>query len=205
MTYSITTNIKHLISNDMDAELPSTAQKLKDFLGTIIMVATTDTRATFIAPVKCRKRVNRAICLGLIGIKRQDIPQKMLLWHCSACEDGGIITNWEKTHYDMTKWAASNSPSEQDPELSILVSLEEIEALRAGKIYDADCDRMIYGAQFTPQSILIKGRESDFDNFIGFVAADANHERKAKRSKLLDAVFAKASDALDDSLLRSEA
>ena len=204
MTYSMMTNMKHLMPADPVADMPAQAQQLKKFLGAVVMAATSSLDPVLLSALPCRKRINRAPYSGLLQIKRRDVPHKSILWHCTACEDGGSITNWTGTHFDLTPRIAPARPTAEDPELEIMVSLQEHTALRSGRIYDPDCERMIYGARVTPKGVQIRGLESDFDHWVGHLAADANHERQAKRRKMVDAVFQKASDALDDSMLRHE-
>lgn len=61
-------------------------------------------------------------------------------------------------------------------------------ALLSGGLYDFDCEKIIYTARPSKNGVLLRGRYSSMDNFEGYLAADANHEEKRARQKLVDAV-----------------
>ena len=69
MTYSMMTNMKHLMPADPVADMPAQAQQLKKFLGAIVMAATSSLDPALLSALPCRKRINRASCSGLLETK----------------------------------------------------------------------------------------------------------------------------------------
>lgn len=189
------TNIQHFLPRDPRVDIPIPARRLRDFLGRVIMAGTANHEPLLLSALSCRKRIKRVPCQGVIEVNRQDLPDKAILWHCSECEDGGAITDWESTPYNLAQWVSAPA-SDDDPVLEITVSLQEHKAIVSGGIYDPDCDRMIYGARVTSKGVQIRGRESNFDGFIGYLAADANSESKPKRRRFLESVLESARRAI---------
>jgi hypothetical protein len=196
MEYKYITDITHLFSDDPKSEMPYELLGFRDFLGHIIAAATVTGEAEFQSGIPCRKRVNRKACPGFVLVSNQSIPESFLYWHCSSCEDGGRIANWRKCIYDQSQFPEHPvDDDEPDPIVEVAITREEIKALLDGMIYDPDSERIIYRARPEKQRIVLRGRYGDMDNFVGFLAADANHEENKKRQKLVDSVYEKVEAA----------
>jgi hypothetical protein len=64
--------------------------------------------------------------------------------------------------------------------------------------------RLIYRAYAHEEGVVVSGWEGDLDILLDAVAADANHEKKKSRQKLMDSVFTKLSDALHEATAMKE-
>ncbi len=199
MDYKYITNIRHLISEDPASEIPDAILRERDFLGLIIKAATSGDEINFISAVPCRKRVNRKPCQGTIMIMRQDVPTEFIYWHCDSCEDGGRISEFAGTWYDLRKWEQHVSFEPGEVVVEVVVNRDEYKALISPEIntYDPDSEKIIFSAKKVENKVRIRASESEMDNFIGFVAPDSNHEPNRKRSKLLDSLFSKIQNQLD--------
>jgi hypothetical protein len=67
-----------------------------------------------------------------------------------------------------------------------------------------DSMRLIYRAYAHEEGVVVSGWEGDLDILLDAVAADANHEKKKSRQKLMDSVFTKLSDALHEATAMKE-
>lgn len=54
---------------------------------------------------------------------------------------------------------------------------------------DAACARLVFRASVSAERIVLVGSEDDLDELLGYVAAEANHEKDHRRQKRLDAAF----------------
>lgn len=199
MAYTYITNIRHFIPEDPTAEVPDEVLKHREFFGLIIKAATAGTDVEFVSGLPCRKRINRKPCTGSIEVKRQDLPERYIYWHCDSCEDGGRISDFAGTWYDLSEWKQQVPPEPGEEIVEVTVSRDEYKALISPDIntYDPDSEKIMFSAKATKKGVLLRALEGDMDNFIGFVAADGNHEPNRKRAKLMDSVYSKIQDALD--------
>jgi hypothetical protein len=192
------TDITHFFPDDPDAEMPDEALALREYLGHVIKAATVTAEVEFPSAIPCRKRVNRRLCAGFVKIRRQDLPEPYIFWHCSVCDDGGRIANWRDCPYDQSQFApdASSEGDEPNPLVEVTISREEMSALLSGGLYDPESDRIIYSARPVKTGIRLHGRYGDMETFEGYVAADANHEESPKRQRVMDDVHEKIERAL---------
>lgn len=71
----------------------------------------------------------------------------------------------------------------------MIVSREELHALRQIMVLDGESQRLVDGAVLSRRGILIRGSADDLDNFLGYIAAGANHESNRRRARILDRVY----------------
>jgi hypothetical protein len=103
MPDSWTTDITHFL--DEHGELikePKEARRLAEYFASIIVMA------SYIEPeypdkyqVYCRRKPKRKPCRGEIGAYVSPESDE-ILWMCPQCRDGGAITNWRGTIWDMS-------------------------------------------------------------------------------------------------------
>jgi hypothetical protein len=199
MDFKYITDITHFFPDDPDAEMPNQALALRAYLGHVIKAATVTAEVEFLCAIPCRKRVNRMACPGFVRVMKHDVPESYIYWHCSKCDDGGRIANWRGCPYDQSQFAPDTSAGDEpNPLVEVTISREEMQALLSGGLYDPESDRIIYAARPSGTGIRLHGSYGDMDNFEGYVAADANHEEKRKRQRLMDGVHEKIDRALQE-------
>jgi len=71
----------------------------------------------------CRHHDTRRQCDGQICIANKD---GALDWICSSCDDGGIITGWKGTRWDLSEVEIGS----EDEEHGLYLPLDELRALR---------------------------------------------------------------------------
>ena len=71
----------------------------------------------------CRHRDTRRQCDGLICIANKE---GTLHWACASCADGGVITGWQGTRWDLSE--VEIAP--EDEEHGLYLPLDELRALR---------------------------------------------------------------------------
>jgi hypothetical protein len=81
----------------------------------------------------------------------------------------------------------------------VAVPPEVAAALRSLVLLDTDCERLVFRATVDDEGVILFGDDDDFEELIGYVAAEANHEADRRRQKRLDAAFTMLNDALNES------
>ena len=95
------TDITHFIENGALApDLPGPARRLAEYLGSIIVAATTASGVKGRQRPRCRRRPRRQPCQGAV-FHRLD-PDDRIAWECSGCGDNGFIAKWRCTIWDCT-------------------------------------------------------------------------------------------------------
>ncbi len=196
MDYKYITDIKHLFSDDSTAAMSDDTLAYRTFLGHLIGAATVTDDVEFQSAVPCRKIVIRKPCPGFIRVFHQSLPVTYLNWHCSVCDDGGKISGWRGCPFDQCEFPeVPYDDGEPNPLVEVAITREEMKAILDRSCYDPDSERIIYRARPDRQKIMLRGLYGDMDNFVGFLASDANHETDKKRAKLLDSAFEKIESA----------
>jgi hypothetical protein len=76
-----------------------------------------------ITTMVCRHHDGRRRCAGRIGIARRD---DTINWSCNTCDDAGVITGWQGTRWDLSKFDIGPD----DDELVLYLALDELRAVR---------------------------------------------------------------------------
>ncbi len=98
-------NMRHFLDEDgmIPDDLPEPAFRLAGYFGAIVKaVSIRQDRETLSTGIKCRRRPGRKPCPGeiLAFIDRQN--DFVINWHCTNCDDNGIISGWQYTIYDCS-------------------------------------------------------------------------------------------------------
>jgi hypothetical protein len=110
--------------------------------------------------------------------------------------------------YDLTQFNSSlgKDRDEGDQVLDVELTYDEYKAWIAADFipYDPDSMKLIYRAYAHDEGVVVFGWEGDLDILLDAVAADANHEKKKSRQKLMDSVFTKLNHALGEAIAAKE-
>jgi hypothetical protein len=199
------TDLRHLTEGS--PELPLQALKLREFFGQLVRVATADEHVELLTGVPCKNRIQRKACSGLIVVKKIDVPAT-ISWMCDHCKDSGEIRGFEGSWYDLTQFSSSLGEDRDDGDqvMDVELTYDEYKAWISGDFipYDPDSMRLIYRAYAHEEGVVVSGWEGDLDILSDAVAADANHETKKSRQKLMDSIFTKIDDALSEAMSAKE-
>jgi hypothetical protein len=106
-------------------------------------------------------------------------------WQCSACDDQGVISNWEDSAFDLRRRQLTLA----EPVTQIPIAYETAAALRDLQLLDSDCERLVFAIRADGNHATLAATGDDLDELIGFVAAEANHEPSRSRRQRLDAAL----------------
>jgi hypothetical protein len=112
-----------------------------------------------------------------------------------SCDDNGFISNWRGTTWDLSRWRGE--PAVDATLIKMLVSLVELRALRK-MVSGPERQAIIDGAVVVAGNIFLQGRQDDFDNLVGYIAAEANHEPNRKLQRILDGIADRVEAVLGD-------
>ncbi len=99
------TNMQHFLDTDglIPDDLPGPAYRLSNFLGSIVQAVTSrkDQNLTSIG-IRCRRKPRRKPCPGEILALTDAENYFSISWHCTVCDDNGVISGWQGTIWDKT-------------------------------------------------------------------------------------------------------
>lgn len=154
-------HLQHLLVDGafLPDAIPPDAARVASRVGEIVRFATRHrSGATIAIPIACRKRPDRRACGGFLAVYRQDTPA-VVRWQCPRCADGGVITGWQGTEFDLRALAAGRVPVEHvefsSSFHSVLGSLGRC---------SAECAAAVYGSSLVDDRIMMpvpQGRRSE--------------------------------------------
>lgn len=185
------TDLHHFLGLPPDA--PGPARRLADHLGNVVRAATAgDAGIAWETALPCRRRPGNRRCPGRMIVLRTE-SEAPIRWGCSACDDQGVISNWEDSPFDLRCLRLTLAGATH----TIVIPEEIAAALRDLRLLDTDCERLVFRIRAHKDGAILAATDEDLDELIGFVAAEANHEPNRRRQQRLHAAFDALSAALD--------
>ncbi len=183
-TFVFVSDLRHFL--DMPDDVPGPARRMAQHLALVVRAATAgEGGQAWVTALPCRLRPGRRPCTGHLAVLRID-ARASIEWRCTACDDEGLITGWESSPFDLRlRRPALVSP----PTVEALVTPEVAETLRSLLLVDTAGERLVFRARHTDDGVVVAGDDDDFEELLGDVAAEANHETDRRRQKRLDTAF----------------
>ncbi len=179
----LVTDLHHLL--DLPQDTPGPARRLAEHLSSIVRAATAgDAGTAWESALPCRRRPANRRCRGRMIVLRTEAGAP-IRWQCSACEDEGVISNWEDSPFDLRR----RRPALAGAASQIVIPGEVATALRELRLLDADCERLVFRNRAHNDGAILAATDDDLDELIGLAAAEANHEPSRRRQQRLDAAF----------------
>lgn len=177
------TDLHHYL--DLPEDTPGPARRLAEHLSDIVRAATAgDAGTAWESALTCRRRPGNRRCPGRMIVRRTK-PAAPIQWQCGACDDDGVISNWEDSPFDLRRrrLAVAGAATE------IIISNQVAAALRDLRLLDVDCERLVFRTRAHNDGAVLTATAEELEGLIGFVAAEANHEPNRRRQQRLDAAF----------------
>lgn len=182
--------MRHMPEDVWDPRVPPAARNLTEYLRAIVREAISmkpGMEETVI--VHCRRRPKRQPCKALLSVRVQEVPAQ-IHWHCPACGDTGIITHWQEVNLHST-------PPIADHNARVTISDEAYRELRKAIIVGPG-ESIIRKAIGTRDGVVLKGGPKDWDDLLGWLAGEINHEPRRARMLLLNEVYEEIEGMLAD-------
>ena len=94
------TDMTHFLDAQGNVPKQLTSRRLVQYLGAIVAnVTTAPAQSSCTVDFKCRRRPGGKSCPGTI-LAAFEAGTNNITWHCSICEDGGLIHHWQRTLWD---------------------------------------------------------------------------------------------------------
>lgn len=171
------------------------ARKIAQFFGAIVSAASVSPENRLIdSALSCRRRPGRKPCPGHLQIYK-DNKSGVITWHCTWCNDQGEIRNWEGTTWDLSTWAFGRQADMEYHEL--ILTEEELRELKNSFTLSPGSICLLYGAVIAHGGIVIRGTLDELEELEDELAADANHEKKRSRQKILDRIYERIETLFD--------
>jgi hypothetical protein len=176
-------DLQHLL--DLTDDTPAPARRLGEHLASIVAAATAGAAGTaWESALPCRRRPANRPCPGrIIVICTQ--PDTPIGWQCSRCGDDGTISNWAATPHDLRR----QQLAVVEPLDEIVLDAEIAAVLRTLSFLDINCQRAVFAIRVHGNRLHLAITDTELDELIGAVAAEANHEPTRRRQQRLDAAF----------------
>ena len=179
----LVTDLNHFL--DLSEDTPGPARRPAGHLGNIVRAATAgDAGTAWESALPCRRRPDRHLCPGRMIVLRTEAGAP-IRWQCSACDDEGLISNWEDSAFDLRRRQLTLA----EPVHEAVIPDEVAAALRSLQMLDTDCERVVFRIRTRNDGAILAATDDELDQLIGFVAAEANHEPSRRRQQWLDAAF----------------
>jgi hypothetical protein len=163
------------------------ARRIAQFFSSIVSASSVSPADVLVdSALFCRRRPGRIRCPGHLKISRGRVSG-VISWHCSRCDDQGEISNWEGTSWNLSKWATERQSKQEFHEL--ILTEDELQELKRSLILSPECECLLYGAIIAHGGIVIRATLEELEELEENIAADANHEEKRRRQRILDRIY----------------
>lgn len=168
-----------------DKDFLAPARRMAQYIGEIISAATASPRGhRKHSAIRCRRRPGHRRCPGRIVVCARD--DGYIEWERSSCADRGVIHNWQSSPRNLSRWR----PQEGEANFEVVLTEQEYDELKNCLVAFSEDDRIIYGATYTGESIILRASGEDLDEFAGCLAFNANREENRRRQRILDRIEA---------------
>ena len=177
------TDLHHLL--DLPEDVPGPARRLAEHLGGVVRAATAgDAGAAWEAALPCRRRPGNRACAGRLVVHRGEAPAP-IRWQCSSCDDGGLISNWEGSPFDLRRRRLAVAVAAD----TFIIPVEVAATLRDVQMLDPECERLVFRIRAHPDGAVLTAGPDELEELIASVASEANHETNRRRQQRLDTAF----------------
>ncbi|MDQ3681435.1 MAG: hypothetical protein M3378_13045 [Actinomycetota bacterium] len=187
-------DLRHFL--DMPEDVPVPARRMAEHLTLIVRAATAGVGGqAWVSALPCRRRPGRRPCPGHYALFRTDVPPS-IEWRCTDCDDEGVIRGWEGSVFDLR-------PRKPElvslPSIRVVIPAELAATLRGLLLVDTTGERLVFRARLADdgEGVVLAAGDDDLEELLGYVAAEANHEKDRRRQKRLDQAFQALSDVVD--------
>jgi hypothetical protein len=134
-------------------------------------------------------------CPGHFALLRTDVPPS-IEWRCTACGDEGVIRGWEWSVFDLRP---RRPELVSMPNVRVMIPAQVAATLRDLRLVDTAGERLVFRARLADDadSVVLAAGDDDLEELLGYVAAEANHEKDRRRQKRLDQAFQALNDVVD--------
>jgi len=176
----------------LPADAPGPAKRLANRLGRIVSAATAgDVGEPWTTAIRCERRPSRRPCAGFLEVLRAE-PDAAIRWRCNVCDDEGVITEWERSPFDLRQQSLRCASGQH----GVTIDIEAAAALQGIAVLDVETARVVFRARSTTHGVVLTGSINEFEDLAEHVAAEANHERNRSRRRILEAAYDRVAGTL---------
>lgn len=174
-------DITHYLDDRGFPVFVGSAGRLSKFFGNIVAAASLlPVEGSIDSAVRCSRRPGHKLCEGSIHVYRR--YDGVIEWTCPECDDEGFIYNWESTYWDKSRYYDSNLGFDA---IALVVSREEYDALAGLDTLPEEGEAILHAAATVDEGIELAAVPGAFDDLVGHIAFEANHESNQHNEYLL--------------------
>ena len=183
-------DLRHFL--DLAEDTPAPAVRLAEQLRDVVRAATVGERgASWVSALPCRRHPGNRRCPGHICVRRMDV-EAAISYECTGCGDGGLVSGWQDTQYDLRD---DRHGVPVGTPIHFIVSEAVAASLRAISPFDADYERLAYGARTQLGRLVLTATDEQLEGSLGHLAAEARRETKRPRRRRLDIAYEQLREA----------
>lgn len=190
---SWSTDVRHLAPAN-DPKIPAAAARRSAFTREVVEAATSrSAESAWCSAVRCIGRVGRRACGGRIRVE----PPKAsgLEWSCTTCGENGIVTGFEGTALDMSRYVPSEKKLRvwgiDEEERSVLLEATTVNPSLRAVVSRASPHMEVAGL------LLVQATVDELDNIYTLVEELTDATRSRRRIEVLDGMRASLCTAMD--------
>ncbi|NOY91354.1 MAG: hypothetical protein GXP55_09095 [Deltaproteobacteria bacterium] len=180
-----TTDLSHFLSDNGDVVVEGRAGELALYFGLMVEFGSVmDVEAVFVVPMPCSMPGRRGRCGTRLVVGRPS--SDALEWSCPSCGDGGRITSWRRSCFDLSDGVLGAKFEAADEErVDAVVPLEELWAMRRLGGGTAQLRRLLVDASnFGEGYALFEASYPELEGLRDLATAVAELTRGADRRRL---------------------
>ncbi|HSR68543.1 MAG TPA: hypothetical protein VLU25_11420 [Acidobacteriota bacterium] len=174
------TDLRRFVDEEPSPALKSDL-RLRVYVTEIVKAATAlNARRPRETALRCRRYQQRTRCPGRVEVRLQDLPAE-IHWRCGGCGEDGVIFNWPRSRWDLSR----KSSRTQGSEVTIRLDEQDYSALRGIDFIDPSSEHLVFSARPQEGTVCLAGDLPTFKSLVADLEAAAERERlETRRSRL---------------------
>jgi len=160
------------------------ARRMAEFMGGVIAAATALSHGEWKhSAISCRRKPEHRKCPGRLLVCKK--PDDYIEWVCPSCGDAGTIHHWQGSPWNMSE--VSNQCDH--PAFEVVVTEQEYDVVKKCLIAYPLHDRIIYGAAYTAEGIILRAAGGELDDLAEDLALTADSTKNTRIRRILEEVL----------------
>ncbi len=160
------------------------ARRMAQFISEVIAAATALSHGEWKhSAIRCRYKPRHRKCPGRLLVCNK--PDGYIEWICPSCNNTGTIHHWQGSPWDMSEV----SDHGDRPVFEVVVTEQEYDVVKKRLTVYPLHDRVIYGAAYTPDGVILRGTGEEIDDLAEDLALTADSTKRASIQRVLEAVL----------------
>lgn len=160
------------------------ARCMAEFMGGVIAAATALSRGEWKhSAISCRRKPGHQKCPGRLLVRNKS--DGYIGWVCPSCGDAGTIHHWQGSPWNMSEVSSQCDR----PAFEVVVTEQEYDVVKKCLVAHPLHDRIIYGAAYTAEGIILRATGEELDDFGEDLALTTDSTKNTRIRRILEEVL----------------